>query len=219
MPQARVITVRETIDLVAPWYSQDRLPAEPDTRYLTLQRRPKLDELGQPTEDDEWVETFETARYVEHITLYRRLSHGDSKWIGRQGNMFKGFDPNSGTPKIDEAQMQRLRTLGYLRRVVELTNAQGEAQPHATEADFDTFDEPELQYLDAAIKVLDDPAAPILQIDRDKAQAAADHVAQLEAAGVPVKDESQVNVEAYATQLAHDATFPADQRDLPGESQ
>jgi hypothetical protein len=231
MPQARTVNVRETIDLVAPWYSQERLPDD-GTKYRTFQRRAKVtdepaalvddaseQDAAMDDDDDEWVETLESARYKEHITVYRRASHGDAKWISRQANLFKGFNTSSGAPKINEAQMARMRTLGYLRRVVEITNAAGEMQPHGTEADFDVFDEPEMSYLDAAIRVLDDPVAPILHEDVAKAQSDAAKIADREARGFPVPADQQVDVPSYAAAEAQDRLFRPDLSDLPGASE
>lgn len=214
MPQARIINQRETIDVIAPWYSQERLPEEPRAKFLTLQRRPKRDEQGEETDEEQWIETVESARYKEHVTLYRRLSHGDAKWISQQGNMFRGFS-SSGAPKIDEKQMGRLRTMGYLRRVVEMTNAAGEPQPHADERDFDRYDEAELQFLDAAIKQLDDPVAPILHEDRLAAADAQAKILDYQARGVPVPEDQEVDPERYAATQATEHLFRHHQRDLP----
>lgn len=227
MPQARTVSVRETIDLVAPWYGQKRLPKEPNHAYVTLRQRkkPKLDEEGKPTgeEEVEWFETLKSERFAEHITVYRHLSHGDAKWVARQATMVKSFTPSRGTSgiKIDEAAMARLRTMGYLRRVVEITNAAGEAQPHATESDFDAFDEADLQFLDAAIQALDDPTVPILQEDIAAANEAAERIASLEARGFVIPPEQQVgDVLQYAAHQAEERLFRNDLSHLPepGES-
>ena len=54
MPQARTTGQRETIDVVAPWYSQQRESVDPanETVYPTLQQRKKI-ENGEETDEVE----------------------------------------------------------------------------------------------------------------------------------------------------------------------
>ena len=150
--------------------------------------------------------------------MNRRLSHGESKRIIQQGKLFKGISSASGTPRLNEDAMMRMTTLGLLARITEITNASGESQPHATEADLDVFDESEMTFLSAAIKALDDPIAPIRQEDRDDAEKAALRIEDYRSRGKPIRPEEEVNVETYAAQRAQEHLFRHDQRDLSESS-
>lgn len=198
---------RETIVLHAPWWSDTHDKRTGPT--LVLERRKKIAADPQADvapddaadEEEEWVETEWPHAPLEHATLYRQWLHSDSVWVQSK---VKPFSVKSGGKiKTNEGEQARTRTLGYVRRVVEMTDGTGK-KCDITEDMFLHLPEEETLYLQAAINILDDSTAPILHEDYAKAEQAAATNVSLAARGFPAEE---IDVEAYAAGEAQDRLF------------
>lgn len=172
MPTPINVNARPTVVLSAPWWNQTPDPYSP--ACVILERVKRLNDQGE--EISTWERRLADHMPAERVELYELGLHADAVKLSQKVKLFRAIQQGQSL-QPDEAQMARMRTIGYTIRVTAMTDSQGRPVP-PVEDQFRSLPERDLQYLQAAIDALDGDVVPVLVEDIRLAERAAEAASQ-----------------------------------------
>lgn len=213
---------RETVCACAPWWNGAPDPAAgPATVIERAKHGAPLPEAARVLEDDGdfvyYERDYDHAPH-ERVELYRFALHGDLVWV--QGKV-KSLKTVGKKTELDQEQLARSNTLGFVRRVTCMTDPDGHVIP-LNEGAFRRMPTSDTNFLQAVIDLLEEPLIPVLAEDYAKAEKAAvatehaltrhaDAVARGFSVGQPPEP---LDLRAYAEGEALERTFRRAESDL-----